>query len=64
MYAPDSGTLACILQMLAEHPQIQTELRDELLGCTMDEPDYATLKAFPLLDAVVKETLRLVCIAA
>lgn len=60
MYALDSGALACILQMLAEHPQIQQDLRKELLECP-GEADYATLEAFPLLDAVIKETLRLVC---
>ncbi|KAG9127185.1 cytochrome P450-dit2 [Ceratobasidium sp. 392] len=54
-----SGTIACVLQMLAEHPKIQTELRDELLQCYADEPDCTTLEALPLLDAVIKETLRL-----
>ncbi|KAG8687435.1 cytochrome P450-dit2, partial [Ceratobasidium sp. 394] len=54
-----SGTIACVLQMLAENPQVQTELREELLQCPADAPDYATLEAFPLLDAVIKETLRL-----
>ncbi|KAG8683976.1 cytochrome P450-dit2 [Ceratobasidium sp. 395] len=54
-----SGTIACVLQMLAENPQVQTELRDELLKSSADEPDYATLEASTLLDAVIKETLRL-----
>ncbi|KAG8690800.1 cytochrome P450-dit2 [Ceratobasidium sp. 394] len=54
-----SGTIACVLQMLAENPQVQTELREELLQCPVGSPDYATLEAFPLLDAVIKETLRL-----
>ncbi|KAG9100943.1 cytochrome P450-dit2 [Ceratobasidium sp. 370] len=54
-----SGTIACVLQMLAENPQVQTELRDELFRCSADDPDYTTLEAFLLLDAVIKETLRL-----
>ncbi|QRV87424.1 cytochrome P450 family protein [Ceratobasidium sp. AG-Ba] len=54
-----SGTIACVLQMLAENPKVQAELREELTHCSTDEPDYATLEAFPLLDAVIKETLRL-----
>ncbi|CAE6437873.1 unnamed protein product [Rhizoctonia solani] len=54
-----SGALACIFQMLAEHPEIQGKLREELQKCPLEDPDYATLKSFPLLDAVIKETLRL-----
>ncbi|KAJ1308817.1 hypothetical protein OPQ81_004505 [Rhizoctonia solani] len=54
-----SGALACIFQMLAEHPEIQRKLREELQKCPLEDPDYATLKSFPLLDAVIKETLRL-----
>jgi cytochrome P450 len=46
--------------MLAEHPEIQSKLREELLNCPLEDPDYTTLKSFPLLDAVIKETLRLV----
>lgn len=60
MYALDSGALACILQMLAEHPRVQEELRNEIMQCPVEDPDYTTLEAFPLLDAVIKETLRLV----
>ncbi|QRW16192.1 cytochrome P450 family protein [Rhizoctonia solani] len=54
-----SGALACIFQMLAEHPEIQSKLREELLKCSDEDPDYVTLKSFPLLDAVIRETLRL-----
>ncbi|CAE6538021.1 unnamed protein product [Rhizoctonia solani] len=54
-----SGALACIFQMLAEHPEIQRKLREELQKCPLEDPDYATLKSFPLLDAIIKETLRL-----
>ncbi|CAE6528323.1 unnamed protein product [Rhizoctonia solani] len=54
-----SGALACIFQMLAEHPETQRKLREELQKCPLEDPDYATLKSFPLLDAVIKETLRL-----
>ncbi|KAF8681496.1 cytochrome p450 [Rhizoctonia solani] len=54
-----SGALACIFQMLAEHPEIQSKLREELLRCSDEDPDYVTLKSFPLLDAVIRETLRL-----
>lgn len=55
-----SGALACTFQMLAEHPDVQEKLREELLECPSEDPDYGTLEAFPLLDAVIKETLRLV----
>ncbi|KAB5594652.1 Cytochrome P450 family protein [Ceratobasidium theobromae] len=54
-----SGALACTFQMLAEHPEVQEKLREELLECPSEDPDYGTLEAFPLLDAVIKETLRL-----
>ncbi|KAF8607894.1 cytochrome P450 [Ceratobasidium sp. AG-I] len=54
-----SGALACIFQMLAEHPSIQEDLRNEVLQCSLEDPDYTTLEAFPLLEAVIKETLRL-----
>ncbi|CAE6513724.1 unnamed protein product [Rhizoctonia solani] len=54
-----NGALACIFQMLAEHPDTQRKLREELQKCPLEDPDYATLKSFPLLDAVIKETLRL-----
>ncbi|OSD07831.1 cytochrome P450 [Trametes coccinea BRFM310] len=54
-----SNTLARILHVLAEHPDVQTKLREEILAAG-DGGDltYEALQALPYLDAVVKETLR------
>ncbi|KZV63587.1 cytochrome P450 [Peniophora sp. CONT] len=50
------STLSRILHLLSEHPQMQERLRDELAITT--ELDHDTLMGLPLLDAIIRETLR------
>ncbi|CCM00988.1 uncharacterized protein FIBRA_03036 [Fibroporia radiculosa] len=55
-----SNTLARILQLLAEHPDVQEKLRTEILDARAGEPlSYDELDQLPLLDSVCRETLRL-----
>lgn len=56
-----SNTLARILQSLAEHSDVQSKLREELLhaGANTGNLSYDDLMKLPLLDAVCRETLRL-----
>jgi cytochrome P450 len=54
-------TIMChLLQLLAEHPDIQEQLRAELTEArdSHDLPNERLMR-LPLLDAVCKETLRL-----
>lgn len=52
--------MAQVLQLLAEHPDIQDKVRSEILA-SRDGQDvaYDQLQSLPYLDAVCKETLRL-----
>ena len=53
-------TTARVLHLLAEHPDIQDRLRQEVCQSgNGDEILYDELMALPLLDAVVRETMRL-----
>jgi cytochrome P450 len=54
-------TVMChLLQLLAEHPDIQEQLRTELtLARDGDDIPNERLMKLPVLDAVCKETLRL-----
>lgn len=54
-----SGALAQILQLLAQHPDVQDKLRTEIIqaGEGQDIP-YDQLVDLPYLDAVCRETLR------
>jgi cytochrome P450 len=64
-----STALAWTVYALSQHPSIQTALREELRtlplpraasGCEpLDQETLAALDKLPLLDAVVRETLRL-----
>lgn len=55
-----SGALAHILHLLAEHPDVQTKLRAEILEAgNGQEIGYDQLVELPYLDAVCRETLRL-----
>lgn len=56
-----SGALARILQLLADHPDVQTKLRAEILEAQGDGEDisYDQLVELPYLEAVCRETLRL-----
>ena len=55
-------TLTFAMKLLAEHPDCQTKLYEEVVSefGTNGEPDFDTLcNELPYLDAVIKETLRL-----
>ncbi|PCH40527.1 cytochrome P450 [Wolfiporia cocos MD-104 SS10] len=55
-----SNTLCRILQLLATYPDVQQELREELLTAgAADNLSYDELNKLPFLDAVCRETLRL-----
>lgn len=55
-----SNTLSRMLQLLAEHPEVQSKLRQELLGARAAEGlSYEELNKLSLLDCVCRETLRL-----
>ncbi|KAF5360936.1 hypothetical protein D9756_005075 [Leucocoprinus leucothites] len=57
-----SSALSRILCLLAEHPQVQEKLREELITAKREnggeELDYDRLVSLPYLDAVCRETLR------
>ncbi|KLT42140.1 cytochrome P450 [Cutaneotrichosporon oleaginosum] len=53
-----AGTICSLLRFLALHPDIQARLREEI-EATEERPSFETLNALPLLDATVRETLRL-----
>ncbi|KZP22742.1 cytochrome P450 [Athelia psychrophila] len=56
-----SSALSRIFYLLAQHPEAQGRLRDEICAArTQDgDLDYKQLDGLPYLDAVVRETLRL-----
>lgn len=55
-----SNSMARILHLLAEHPEVQTKLRREVLEAQAHgQMDYDQLHALPYLDAVCRETLRM-----
>lgn len=55
-----SNALARILQTLAQRPDAQQKLRDELRQTNeTDDIPYDELIALPYLDAICRETLRL-----
>ena len=62
--AHDTTTTALsrLLLLLAEHPKWQDLLRDEIKQATEDMPDgrieYEKLSSLPVMDAIVRETLR------
>ena len=56
-----SNALASILQQLATHQDVQRRLREELAAARDyhgQEIPYDHLVELPLLDAVIRETLR------
>ena len=61
--ATDTTTSAVsrVLSILAEHQDIQTQVREEVTAArqTYGDLDYDTLQSLPLLDAICRETLRL-----
>ena len=55
-----SNALSWTLFLLAQHPRVLSDLCDELLGTLRgDAPTFEQLVQLPLLDRVVKESLRL-----
>ncbi|RPD54881.1 cytochrome P450 [Lentinus tigrinus ALCF2SS1-6] len=56
-----SNALAMTLFLLAQHPEVQEKLRQEILEASNGGGDlgYDTLVSLPYLDAVCRETLRL-----
>ncbi|KAI0661554.1 cytochrome P450 [Cubamyces menziesii] len=55
-----SNALGLILTRLAEHPDIQQKLREELIDADADKGlDFDALMNLPLLEAVCRETLRI-----
>ena len=55
-----SNALSIILQLLAEHEDVQEKLRQEILEASKGEDlEYDALVSLPYLDAVCRETLRL-----
>ena len=54
-----SFATAWTLFALAQAPQVQRKLRDELLDVKTDAPSMDELNALPYLDAVIREALRL-----
>lgn len=56
-----SNALSRILHILAQHPDVQNKLRNELLEAAQRDGSvsYDALMQLPFLDAVCRETLRL-----
>jgi cytochrome P450 len=58
-----SSALSRILHLLSQHPDVQDNLRHELLEARKERNgeylSYDELIALPVLDAIVKESLRL-----
>lgn len=59
-----SSALARILHLLAQHPQVQDKLREEIVRAKQVNGEsvhlsYDELHALPYLEAVCRETLRL-----
>ena len=55
-----SNALAVILDLLAQHPEVQDKLRQEIIEASKGEDmGYDTLVSLPYLDVVCRETLRL-----
>ncbi|EIN05321.1 cytochrome P450 [Punctularia strigosozonata HHB-11173 SS5] len=62
-YDTTSSALARILHLLSGNPQLQDELRQEIRGLHVELantlPSYEQLMSLPLLDSIIRETLRL-----
>lgn len=56
-----SGALARLLHVLAQHPDVQEKLRQEIMEARREDGviPYDQLVALPYLEAVCRETLRL-----
>ncbi|MFL5342063.1 MAG: cytochrome P450 [Gemmataceae bacterium] len=58
-YETTGNTLTWAIFLLAQHPEVQHALLDELAPFRGDLPIFDDLDALPLLDRVLKETTRL-----
>ncbi len=58
-YDSTATALSLTLGLLGNHPEIQADLRRELATTLDGQPTPAALSELPLLDAVVRESLRL-----
>jgi len=56
-----SGALSRTLHLLAQHPDVQEKLREEILEAKVEGQDlsYDQLVSLPYLDAICRETLRM-----
>ena len=55
-----SNALSHIIHLLAEHPDVQEKLREEVISAfDTDDIPYDELVDLPYLDAICRETLRL-----
>ena len=55
-----SNALSRILTILSQHPEHQQKLREELLNAHAAEGlSYDELNRLPILDATIRETMRL-----
>lgn len=55
-----SNTACRILHLLAEHPEAQNRLRQEIIEASSGEDiSYDELNQLPYLDAIIRESLRL-----
>jgi len=56
-----SGALSRTFHLLAQHPDIQEKLREEILEAKVEGQDfsYDQLVSLPYLDAICRETLRM-----
>ena len=60
-----SNALSRILTVLSQHPEHQQKLREELLNAQAAKGlSYDDLNRLPILDATIRETLRLYVINA
>lgn len=58
-YDSTATALSCTLGLLAAHPDSQSRVREELRSVPEDELDSTAVVDLPVLDAVVRESLRL-----
>lgn len=67
-YDTTATTLMWMVKFMADHPDVQTKLRDVLAtvfrGSSVPTPEQITKLSVPYLDAVVEETVRLAQTAA
>lgn len=56
-----SGALCRTLHLLAQHPEVQEKLRQEIVAArgAYGDLQYDELVSLPFLDAVCRETLRM-----